>query len=197
MRVGVLALQGDFREHLATLKKLGVESCEVRTVEELEKVDGLIIPGGESTTIANLLERSGLFSEIKERGRNGLPIYGTCAGAILLAKEIINDSKSYLGLIDIAVRRNAYGRQIDSFEADLNIKNIGPFHAVFIRAPIIERVGPKVEILAAHDSVPVMAQQENILVSSFHPELTNDLRIHEYFLKLIERRHLHPSAEPT
>lgn len=190
MRVGVLTLQGDFREHLAALKKLAVEGCGVRTVEDLKKVDGLIIPGGESTTIANLLEKSGLFPEIKERGQNGFPIYGTCAGEILLAKEIINYSKSYLGLIDIAVRRNAYGRQIDSFEADLNIKKIGAFHAVFIRAPIIERVGPKIEVLAEHDSVPVMAQQKNILVSSFHPELTNDLRIHEYFLKLVERRRL-------
>lgn len=190
MRVGVLALQGDFREHLAALKRLGVEGLGVRTVEELEKVDGLIMPGGESTTIANLLEKSGLFFEIKERGQNGFPIYGTCAGEILLAKEVTNHSKSYLGLIDIAVRRNAYGRQIDSFEADLNIKNIGAFHAVFIRAPIIERVGPKVEILAEHNSIPVMAQQKGILVSSFHPELTGDLRIHEYFLKLIERGHL-------
>lgn len=179
-------MQGDFREHLVALKKLGVEGCGVRTVEDLEKVDGLIIPGGESTAIAKLLEKSGLFSEIKKHGQDGLPIYGTCAGAILLAKEIIN-YKSYLGLIDIAVRRNAYGRQIDSFEADINIKKIGAFHAVFIRAPIIERVGSRVEVLAEHDGVPAMAQQGNILVSSFHPELTNDLRIHEYFLKLIER----------
>lgn len=188
MRVGVLTLQGDFREHLAVLKKLGVEGCGVRTVEDLEKVDGLIMPGGESTTIANLLEKSGLLSEIKKRGQNGLPIYGTCAGEILLAKEITNHPRSYLGLIDIAVRRNAYGRQIDSFESDLNIENIGAFHAVFIRAPIIERVGPKVEVLAQQDSVPVMVQQKNILASSFHPELTNDLRIHEYFIKVIERR---------
>jgi len=187
MRVGVLTLQGDFREHLAALKKLGVEGCGVRTVEDFKRVDGLIMPGGESTTIANLLEKSGLFSEIKKRGQDGLPIYGTCAGEILLAKEITNCSKSYLGLIDIAVRRNAYGRQIDSFEADLNIEKIGAFHAVFIRAPIIERVGPKVEVLAEHNSVPVMAQQKNILVTSFHPELTDDLRVHEYFLNMIER----------
>ena len=188
MRVGVLTLQGDFREHLAALKKLGVEGCGVRTIEDLEKVDGLIIPGGESTTIANLLEKSGLFSALKERGKNGFPMYGTCAGEILLAKEITNYPNSYLGLIDITVRRNAYGRQVDSFEADLHIKNIGAFHAVFIRAPIIEWVGPKVEVLAEHEGIPVMAQQKNILVSSFHPELTNDLRIHEYFMRLIEGR---------
>lgn len=185
MKVGILSLQGDFREHLQALKKLGVESCGVRTVKDLEEVDGLIIPGGESTTIANLLERSGLYSEIKRRAAAGLAIYGTCAGAILLAKEIVNHNKSPLGLIDITIKRNAYGRQVDSFEAELNIKSLGAFRAIFIRAPKIMRVGPQVEVLAEHDSFPVMAQQKKILVTSFHPELTEDLRVHEYFLRLI------------
>jgi len=195
MKVGVLSLQGDFREHLQALKKLGVAGKGVRTVEDLEGVDGLIIPGGESTTIFNLMEQSGLYSEIKRRGAKGLAIYGTCAGAILLAKEIVRDNYNYnynynylgnpLGLIDISIKRNAYGRQVDSFEAELKIKGLGAFRAIFIRAPKIVRVGPQVEVLAEHDSLPVMAQQKNILVSSFHPELTDDLRVHEYFLKLI------------
>jgi 5'-phosphate synthase pdxT subunit len=186
MRVGVLGLQGDFREHLHTLRSLGVDARDVRTVAQLEETDGLILPGGESTTIALLLERAGLMDTLKRKGQKGFPLYGTCAGMILLAQEITNYPQSYLRLIDIAVTRNAYGRQIDSFEADLNIKAVGTFHVIFIRAPQVDRVGPAVEVLAEHQGLPVMVRQKNILVSSFHPELTGDTRIHEYFLRMIE-----------
>jgi 5'-phosphate synthase pdxT subunit len=186
MKVGVLGLQGDFREHLLVLKRLGVEGRDVRTREDLKDVDALIIPGGESTTLARLMEKSGLDQALQERHRHGMPLYGSCAGMILLAKEIVENKPRSLGLMDITVSRNAYGRQADSFEADLQIKNIGAFHAVFIRAPKITRSGPHVEVLAEHDGVPVFARQGNVLVSSFHPELTDDTRIHEYFLHMVE-----------
>ncbi len=186
MKVGVLGLQGDFREHLQMLHSLGAQASDVRTVEQLNEVEGLILPGGESTTIALLLHRTGLMEALQKKGQSGFPIYGTCAGMILLAKELTNYPQNYLGLIDIAVKRNAYGRQIDSFEAELNIKSIGLFHVVFIRAPQIERVGLKVDILAEHNGIPVIAQQKNILVSSFHPELTGDARVHQYFLSMIQ-----------
>ena len=190
MRVGVLGLQGDFREHLNILRSLGVDARDVRTIAQLDDVDGLIIPGGESTTMAYLLEKTGMLSVLKERGCQDFPIYGTCAGMILLARDM-NDS-SYpeyrLGLLDITVKRNAYGRQLDSFEADLQIKEIGAFHAIFIRAPRVVRVGPKVEVLAEHEESPVLVRQQNLLASSFHPELTRETRIHEYFLKMIEQR---------
>lgn len=185
MKVGVLALQGDFREHLQTLVRLGIEGIGIRSVGDLDKVEGLIVPGGESTTISLLMEKSGLGPEIRRRGREGLPIFGTCTGMIVLAKQVIDYPYRPLGLIDIAVKRNGYGRQVDSFEADLNITGIGPFHAIFIRAPIMERVGSRVEVLASFLNKPVMAREGNILVSSFHPELTEDLRIHEYFLNMI------------
>jgi 5'-phosphate synthase pdxT subunit len=187
MKVGVLGLQGDFREHVQTLQSLGVAAKDVRTVDQLNETEGLIIPGGESTVISLLLQRTGLMDTLKRKGRDGFPIYGTCAGMILVAKEITNYPQTYLGLMDLAVKRNAYGRQVESFEADLDIKSIGLFRAVFIRAPQIERVGAKVEVLAEHDGVPVMARQKNILVSSFHPELTGDTRVHEYFLSMIEQ----------
>ncbi|MBI1743846.1 pyridoxal 5'-phosphate synthase glutaminase subunit PdxT [Candidatus Acetothermia bacterium] len=187
MKVGVLGLQGDFREHLQTLQSLEVEARDVRTIDQLNETQGLIIPGGESTTISLLMERTGLMDALQKKAREGFPVYGTCAGMILVAKEVTNYRKSYLSLIDISVRRNAYGRQVDSFEADLNIKSVGLFRAVFIRAPQIERVGAKVEILAEHNSLPVMARQKNILVSSFHPELTGDTRIHEYFINMIKK----------
>lgn len=187
MRVGVLGLQGDFREHLQTLQKLGVAARDVRTVAQLAEVDGLIIPGGESTTISNLLIRDGLMEALRRQGREGLPLYGTCAGMILLAQGLEDDCpRERLNLMEIAVRRNAYGRQRDSFEADLSIKNIGTFHAVFIRAPKVIGVGSQVEVLAEHDGAPVMVRQKNLLASSFHPELTGDLRIHEYFLQMIK-----------
>ncbi|MFN4219136.1 MAG: pyridoxal 5'-phosphate synthase glutaminase subunit PdxT [Candidatus Bipolaricaulia bacterium] len=188
MRIGVLGLQGDFREHREILRALGVEARDVRTKEQLEDVEGLIIPGGESTTMAYLLEKTGMLSILRERGAQGFPIYGTCAGMILLAREL-NDShpENRLALMDISVKRNAYGRQLDSFEADLQIKNIGNFHAVFIRAPKVVQVGSGVEILAEHDGAPVLVRQKNLLASSFHPELTGDPRVHRYFLEMVAR----------
>lgn len=186
MRVGVLGLQGDFREHLNILHSLGIDARDVRTAAQLDDVGGLIIPGGESTTMAYLLEKTGMLSLLRERGVQGFPIYGTCAGMILLAREMEGDRpKNRLGLMDITVQRNAYGRQLDSFEADLNIKKIGAFHAVFIRAPKITRVGPQVEVLAEHEGAPVLLRQKNLLASSFHPELTGDKRVHEYFVKMV------------
>jgi len=187
MRIGVLGLQGDFREHVEILRALGITARDVRTRAQLDAVEGLIIPGGESTTMAYLLEKTGMLSVLRERGAQGFPIYGTCAGMILLAREL-NDSypENRLALMDISVKRNAYGRQLDSFEADLSIKNIGKFHAVFIRAPKIVRVGPGVEILAEHDGAPVLVRQKNLLASSFHPELTGDPKVHKYFLKMVE-----------
>ncbi len=188
MRIGVLGLQGDFREHVGILRALGVEARDVRTRAHLDEIEGLIIPGGESTTMAYLLEKTGMLSVLRERGAQGFPIYGTCAGMILLAREL-DDShpQNRLELMDIAVKRNAYGRQLDSFEADLQITDIGEFHAVFIRAPKVVRVGSGIEILAEHDGAPVLVRQKNLLASSFHPELTGDTRVHEYFLKMIER----------
>lgn len=186
MRIGVLGLQGDFREHLSVLKRLEVEARDVRTTEDLKSVNALIIPGGESTTIARLMGESGLDQAIQEGHRKGMPLYGTCAGMILLAKEIVEGKPRGLSLIDITVSRNAYGRQVDSFEADLQIKNMGAFHAVFIRAPKITRCGSRVEVLSSHEGAPVLARQGHVLVSSFHPELTDDTRIHEYFLSMVE-----------
>jgi 5'-phosphate synthase pdxT subunit len=188
LTVGVLGLQGDFREHLRVLARLGVSARDVRKPGDLDGLDGLILPGGESTTIARLLKESGLWDEIRERGQNGLPLYGTCAGLILLAKEILEGRPEGLGLLDITVDRNAYGRQVDSFEADLEIQGIGPFHAVFIRAPKVIRWGPDVEVLAEYDDSPVLLRQDHILGSSFHPELTDDTRIHEYFLQLVREQ---------
>ncbi len=188
MRIGVLGLQGDFREHLAVLRSLGVDARDVRTKEQLEEIDGLIIPGGESTTIAYLLGRTGMLPVLRERGAQGFPIYGTCAGMILLAREL-NDPypENRLALLDITVKRNFYGRQLESFEADLQIKNIGSFHAIFIRAPKVVRVGSGVEILAEHDGTPVLVRQKNLLASSFHPELTSDPRVHKYFLEMVAK----------
>lgn len=186
MKIGVLGLQGDFREHLSALKRLNAEARDVRTLEDLKNIDALILPGGESTTIARLMAQNGLDQAIKERHRKGMPLYGTCAGMILLAKEIVEGRPRGLSLIDITVSRNAYGRQVDSFEADLQIKNIGAFHAVFIRAPMITQCNSRVEVLAEHEGAPVLAREGHVLVSSFHPELTDDTHIHEYFLSMVE-----------
>ncbi len=186
MKIGVLGLQGDFREHLLVLKRLGVEGRDVRTTEDLKDIDALIIPGGESTTMAHLMAQNGLDQAVKERHHQGMLLYGTCAGLIVLAKEIVEGKPPGLGLIDITVSRNAYGRQVDSFEADLQIKHMGAFHAVFIRAPKITKCGSHVEVLAEYEGMPVLARQGRVLVSSFHPELTGDTRIHEYFLSLGE-----------
>lgn len=188
MRIGVLALQGSFAEHLAMLRRLGVEGVEVRLPEELRGLSGLIIPGGESTTIGKLLETYRLRAELVPMIQRGFPVYGTCAGLILLAKDIGGLEQPLLGVMDIAVRRNAFGRQVDSFEIDLPIPVLGeePFHAVFIRAPQIVGVGPGVEVLAAlPDGTKVAARQGHLLASAFHPELSEDLRFHRYFLELV------------
>lgn len=188
MRIGVLGLQGDFREHLEMLRSLGVDARDVRTRAQLEEIDGLIIPGGESTTMAYLLEKTGMLSALRERGAQGFPIYGTCAGMILLARELDDPYPEHrLALMDITVKRNAYGRQVESFEADLHIKNIGEFHAIFIRAPKVVRVGQGVEVLAEHDGTPVLVRQKNLLASSFHPELSGDPRVHRYFLEMVTK----------
>lgn len=189
-KIGVLALQGDVIEHVKMLRGLGVEAIEVRTPEDLAKVDALIIPGGESTTIGKLAMEYGLDRAIPARVRDGMPVYGTCAGMIALSKEARGGEPPLLRLMNIAVRRNAYGRQVDSFETDLDIPAFGgpPLHAVFIRAPLIEQVGPGVEVLASLDGKPVLARQGNILVSAFHPELTSDDRVHRYFVEMLKGR---------
>jgi len=192
MKIGVLALQGDFAEHIAVLKRLGVETAEVRLPEHLNGLDGLIIPGGESTTIGKLATAYHLMEPLKEFGQRHA-IWGTCAGAIFLSKDIGRD-QPLLGLMDIKVERNAFGRQLDSFEADLDIPEIkkatntkDDYHAVFIRAPIIESVQEDVRILAfAPDGRIVAAQQGHLLATAFHPELTKDTRFHEYFLSLAD-----------
>ncbi len=188
MKVGVLALQGAFIEHKNVLARLGVQPVEVRLPEHLEGLDSLIIPGGESTTIGLLAQKWGLLEPLRTFAHSGRPIWGTCAGMILLAKEVVDGvpGQPILGLMDIAVRRNAFGRQVDSFEADLEIPVLGdpPFHAVFIRAPVIERVGTGVEILASlEDGMAVAVRQGNLLATAFHPELTADVRFHRYFLR--------------
>lgn len=191
MRIGVLALQGDFAEHLASLRRLGVQAVEVRLAEQLEGLDGLIIPGGESTTIGKLATTYHLIEPLRAFGRSH-PVWGTCAGAIFLSKDAHRD-QPLLGMMDIGVERNAFGRQVESFETDLHVAALEdpqrPFHAVFIRAPLIERVGPQVEVLAElsdgnRSARIVAAQQGKWLATSFHPELTGDDRFHRYFLTL-------------
>ncbi len=188
MPFGVLAVQGDFREHLQALRRLRVEAIAVRTPEEVAAAEGLIIPGGESTTIGKLMARYGLIEPIRELVRSGKPLFGTCAGMIVMAKTIGSAAKDQpaLNVMDIAVERNAFGRQIDSFEADIEVKGVegGPVRAVFIRAPIITGVNGTTEVLAEHDGRVVAARQGNMLVLSFHPELTDDSRVHEYFVKM-------------
>ena len=191
MKVGVLSLQGDVREHAAALERAGATPVQVRYVDELGDVDALVLPGGESTTIGKLLDRFGLLEPLIDRTREGMPLYGTCAGAILLAAEIAGpqDAPHRIGLMDITVRRNAYGRQVDSFETDLEIRGVDdPFRAVFIRAPSIEKVGADVDVLASHGDAPVLVRQGNLLASTFHPEMTGDNRVHELFLEMLERR---------
>ncbi len=188
MRIGVLAAQGAFAEHLAILHQLEVEALPVRLPRELKELDGLIIPGGESTSISKLMRGFNLMSEMVNLANNGLPIFGTCAGMILLAREISDSDAIPLGLMDITVRRNAFGRQKDSFEAELSIPVLGekPFPGVFIRAPLIEQVNDGVEILAElTDDTIVATRQGKLLASAFHPELTNDLRFHQYFLDIV------------
>ncbi len=186
-RIGVLALQGDFAEHAVALRAIGADAVEVRLPGQLKGLDGLIIPGGESTTIARLLHRWGFVEPLRSRARDGLAIWGTCAGAILLAERAPDLDTEGLRLMDIEVRRNAFGRQVDSFEASLDVAALGPepFPAVFIRAPLIDRVGPKAEALASlGDGAVVAARQGRLLATSFHPELTTDTRFHRYFLSI-------------
>ena len=191
MRVGVLALQGAFIEHIDLLRQLSVEAPPIRLPHELDTLDGLIIPGGESTTMMRLMKSFGLIEPIGRMARHGLPIWGTCAGMILLAKDVSNYEMETLGLMDVKVRRNAFGSQIDSFEADLEIPPAGeePFHAVFIRAPVIEEAMAGVEILARlPDGTIVAARQHLLLACAFHPEFTYDLRFHSYFLNIVSQR---------
>ncbi len=188
-RIGTLALQGAFRAHVERLRAFGVDAVEVRTPAELGRCDALVMPGGESTTMSNLLATSGLFEPIAERIESGMPTFGTCAGMILLAVKILDgrSDQRCFGALDIAVRRNGYGRQIDSFEADLDIDGFAdPFHGVFIRAPRIETVGDGVEVLASYDDEPVLVRHGHLMAASFHPELTTDGRLHGLFVEAVE-----------
>lgn len=186
-KVGVLALQGDVGEHTAVLRSLGAASIEVRAPQDLRDVDALVLPGGESTTMSLLLGSSGLFDPITERLRAGMPAFGTCAGLIMLASEILDgrsDQRAFAAL-DISVRRNAFGRQIDSFETDLVVEGLdGQFHAVFIRAPVVTSAAPEVEVLASlAENRPVLCRKGSVMAAAFHPELAGDPRIHEMFLR--------------
>ena len=186
--IGVLALQGDVDEHIAAMRRAGADAIPVKTQTDLDRVDGLIIPGGESTTVMKLLNRFGLDAPIQSRARDGMPVWGTCMGMIVAAHDVAGMTQPTLDLLDITVRRNAFGRQNDSAEIELPIAVLGdrPFPAIFIRAPWIERVGPSVELLAERDGHGVMVRQGNLLGTSFHPELTNDPRVHAFFLKIVE-----------
>lgn len=189
-RIGVLALQGAFREHRRVLESLGCEVTEVRKPSDLAEINGLIIPGGESTTIGKLLQVDGLGQKIQELAQQNLPIFGTCAGMIVLSKTIEQSDQYRLGLMDVTVQRNAFGRQVASFETDLNVPALGqdPVKAVFIRAPYIKEVAPNVGILAEYEGKVVFARQGNMLVSAFHPELTEDRRVHQYFLSIVDEQ---------
>ena len=183
MKVGVLALQGDFEAHARAVRSVGADPFEVRIPSELASADALIIPGGESTTIRKLSTDYGLLEPLRERARDGLPVFGTCAGMIACARAITDGDEPILGVVDIDVRRNAYGRQAQSFEADIDVLGIGEMRAVFIRAPRVERVGEGVEILAEYDGAPVIVRQDSILLAAFHPELTDDGRLHRLFVE--------------
>jgi 5'-phosphate synthase pdxT subunit len=218
IRIGVLALQGDFAEHVAVFSGLAVEAPEVRLPEQLEGLDGLVVPGGESTTFTRLMAEYGLLEPIRRLAEDGVPIWGTCAGMIVLARRVSDLPQPGLGLMDIVVERNAFGRQVDSFEADLTVPALGqePFPGVFIRAPIIREAGPGVEVLARLPARPaggpasvsgradglnpdgaavVAARQGHLLATAFHPELTGDTRLHRYFLDLAESRRPSPPLE--
>ncbi len=189
--IGILALQGDFREHREALERLEVSASEVRLPQDLVGLTGLIIPGGESTAIVRLMRTSHLLEPLRKLAADGFPIWGTCAGMILLAKRLDETGMPALEAMDIAIRRNAFGRQVDSFEADLQVPVLGdpPFHAVFIRAPVIEEIGPAVEVLARlPDGNPVAALQGHLLATAFHPELTRDDRFHQFFLQRIAQQ---------
>ncbi|MHB9130915.1 MAG: pyridoxal 5'-phosphate synthase glutaminase subunit PdxT [Armatimonadota bacterium] len=189
MVIGVLALQGDVREHIEAVRRAGGEAVPVKTREEIERVDGLIIPGGESTTVGKLLDRFGLMDQVRRLPEEDKPIFGTCTGMILLAKEIEASNQPHIGIMNVTIRRNAFGRQVDSFEEDLPVQGIegGPVRAVFIRAPYITELKPGVEVLAEFDGHPVMVREGNILAAAFHPELTTDPRVHRMFIDMVEK----------
>jgi 5'-phosphate synthase pdxT subunit len=186
--IGVLALQGAFGAHQRVLDDLGARTRQVRTPADLAEVDALVMPGGESTTMSRLLTTAGLFDPLAERLAADMPVFGTCAGMILLATDVLDgrpDQRSF-GSIELSVRRNGYGRQVDSFEDDIAVTGLdSPYHAVFIRAPKVESVGPDVDVLAEHRDVPVLARQGRVMVASFHPELTDDHRVHAMFLHMV------------
>jgi 5'-phosphate synthase pdxT subunit len=187
MRIGVLALQGDVVEHVSALDESGVDAVLVKTAEDLAGVDGLVIPGGESTTVMKLLDRFELAEPVIARTRDGMPLWGTCMGMIVVARDVTGTQQPTLGLMDISVRRNAFGRQNESAEVSLPIPALGSkdFPAVFIRAPWVERAGQAVEVLAERDGRAVMVRQENMLATAFHPELSRDRRVHEYFMRMV------------
>ncbi|HSI72923.1 MAG TPA: pyridoxal 5'-phosphate synthase glutaminase subunit PdxT [Fimbriimonas sp.] len=185
MKVGVVAVQGDFEKHLASLRAIGVAAQEVRTPEDLSEVDRVIIPGGESTTVGLLMERYGLGPALRQRAAEGLPIWGTCMGMILMAHDIEGRSQYTLDLLDITVRRNAFGAQVHSFEDEVTVRDMGtPVVGVFIRAPIVTRLGEGVEPLASYDGKVVAVRSRNLIGTSFHPELTDDTRMHEWFVRI-------------
>ncbi len=190
--IGVLALQGDVDEHLAALHRTGAQARAVKSRAQLEELDGLVIPGGESTTAMKLLHRFEMEQPIVERVRSGMPLWGTCMGMIVAAHDVADMEQPTLDLLDVTVRRNAFGRQNESAEVDLTVPALGPrpFPAIFIRAPWIERAGPAVDLLASRDGHGVMVRQENVLGTSFHPELTGDPRVHAYFLGMVEHARL-------
>lgn len=189
MRIGVLALQGAVTEHIRSIQLAGGEGIPVKKVEQLAAIDGLIIPGGESTTIGKLMSKYQFIEAIQQFAAEGKPVFGTCAGLIVMAKQIENQEEAHLKLMDITVARNAFGRQRESFETDLAIKGIEePVRAVFIRAPLITGVGEDVDVLSTYNGEIVTARQGNMLVSSFHPELTDDYRLHQYFVDMVKSR---------
>lgn len=190
MKIGVLALQGAFIEHEKILEKLNVEYFEIRKKEDiLKEMDGIILPGGESTTMGRLLKDLDIFEELKIKIENGMPVFGTCAGMILLANNLSNDNRKHLGLLDITVKRNAYGRQLGSFITTNDFKGINDkVDMVFIRAPYVENVGSNVDILSIVDDNIVAVREKNILATSYHPELTNDTKVHNYFINMIKEK---------
>ena len=191
VKIGILAVQGDFAEHKLMLTNLGIDAVEIRLPEQLDNIDGLIIPGGESTTIAQLLDIFDLKNSIITKAKSGMPIWGTCAGMIMLASSLTDKRPTPLNLMNTVVSRNAFGRQIDSFEEDIEIKAIGhpKYRGIFIRAPMFIQIGEDVEVLAKlNNNNPVLVREKNLLASSFHPELTLDSRIHEYFIKMIKNQ---------
>jgi pyridoxal 5'-phosphate synthase pdxT subunit len=187
MKAGVLALQGDFREHAEMLEACGATPVLVRTPDQLATVDVLALPGGESTAMSKLARQHGLVEPLRERARAGMPIFGTCAGMILMARKVIGGD-SLLGVVDIAIERNAYGRQVDSFEADLEVTGVGPVRGVFIRAPVVTEVGSDVEILAEYGGRPAVVRQRRLIASAFHPEIAGDPRLHRLLLDLAADR---------